>query len=227
MLLHKNGRQVTNVFEITIAGQKGRQSRLDQEEAIESIMSNEEIDQAVEQLEQELEQALPAEDDDALARAHERIDELEDLYKRSLADVENVRKRAKQDVMNTQKYAVERWAAELLEVKDNLERTLDIQDDVDINTIRTGVEMTLKQLQNSFMKVDLWDITPEKGTPFDPYKQEAMGIIPSELPANHVVDVLRKGYQIGDRVLRAAQVVISKGQEEAAKENETSKEEEA
>ena len=149
--------------------------------------------------------------EEALEMALEKIVELEDLYKRSLADAENVRKRAKQDMVNAQKYGIERWAAELIEVKDNLERALDVPEDCDVKALRSGVELTLKQLINAFAKVDLKDIEPEKGSAFDPHKQEAMSIIPSDLAANHIVDVLRRGYQIGDRVLRAAQVVISSG----------------
>jgi molecular chaperone GrpE len=189
-----------------MAKQGKKQQKVSNVVTEDKIVSNEEIEQAVDLLEKER-----ATEEDALAAARKRIDELDDLYKRSLADAENIRKRAKQDIINAQKYAVERWAAELIEVKDNLERALDVSEDVDVQTLRTGVELTLKQLQNSFIKVDLVDITPEKGSAFDPHKQEAMAIVPSELPINQIVDVLRKGYQIGDRVLRAAQVVISKG----------------
>ena len=149
--------------------------------------------------------------EDPLLVAQEKIAELEDLYKRSLAEAENIRKRAKQDTANAQRYGIERWATEMIEVKDNLERALDVPEDCDVKALRSGVELTLKQLVTAFAKVDLVDIIPEKGSAFDPHKQEAMSIVPAPMPANHIVDVLRKGYQIGDRVLRAAQVVISKG----------------
>ena len=148
-----------------------------------------------------------------LANAEARIAELEDLYKRSLADAENTRRRARQDVQDARQYGIERWAHELVEVKDNLERALAVPETASIESLRTGVELTLKQLTDAFSKVNLVDIDP-KDEKFDPNLHQAMSVISAPLPAKTIVDVLRKGYKLGDRVIRPAQVVIAKDEEE-------------
>lgn len=147
-----------------------------------------------------------------LDQAQARIEELQDQYKRSLADAENTRRRAQQEIKDARQYAVERWAHELIEVKDNLERALQVPDTASIESLRQGVELTLKQLQSAFEKVNLKDIDP-KGEVFDPKEHQALTMVDAPMPAKTVVDVMRKGYKLGDRVIRPAEVVISKGED--------------
>jgi molecular chaperone GrpE len=144
----------------------------------------------------------------ALAAAEGRAAESKDLYLRALAEVDNVRKRAARDIEQAHKYAIERFAAELLGVKDSLELGLGAEGSVE--SIRAGAEATLKLLATAFEKAGLVEISPQ-GESFNPELHEAMVSQPSaeHLP-NTVLQVIQKGYQLNGRLLRPARVIVAR-----------------
>lgn len=138
-----------------------------------------------------------------------KISSLEDKLLRTQAEMENIRRRGEAEVTKTHKYAVERFARELLAVVDNLERALEQKVETE-DALRTGVELTLKLLISTLEKNAIKPINP-LGEPFDPSQQEAMSMQESaEHPSGTVINVLQKGYMLHDRLLRPALVVVSK-----------------
>jgi molecular chaperone GrpE len=144
---------------------------------------------------------------DLLAKAQNEAAELKDAWIRAKAETENVRKQGQADVARAHRYAVDRFAAELLPVKDALELALSSPGDVD--TLREGVALTLKQLVAAFNKFDIGEIAAQ-GEKFDPHRHQAMAMIDSDAPGNTVVQVFQKGYLLNDRVLRPALVAVAK-----------------
>ena len=144
----------------------------------------------------------------ALAAAETRALESRDLYMRALAELENVRKRATRDVEQAHKYAVDRFANDLVGVKDSLELGLIAAGDVE--TLKAGTDATLKLLKKAFEKAGVIELDP-LGEPFNPELHEAMAMQPS---AEHVPDsvtqVVQKGYQLNGRLLRPARVIVAR-----------------
>lgn len=151
-------------------------------------------------------EALRAELAEAQARATDNYEQ----FVRASAEIENVRRRGKEDVAKAQKFAIEGFAESLLPVCDSLEMALKV-DAPSVDSIRQGVEATLRQLQQALERNKVQVVDPV-GQRFDPNNQQAISMQPSaEVPANHVVSVLQKGYLINERVLRPAMVVVSQG----------------
>lgn len=144
-----------------------------------------------------------------LARVQAEVAELKDAWLRAKAETENARRIAQADVAKAHKYAIERFAEDLLPVKDALEQTLAARD-VSLDTLRSGAELTLKALQAAFGRAQVAEVNPV-GEKFDPHRHQAMQMVPSDQPANTVVDVFQKGYLVNDRVLRPALVTVSSG----------------
>ena len=149
-----------------------------------------------------------------LVRVEAEVAELKDAWLRAKAETENVRKQAEMNVAKAHKYAVERFAEDLLPVKDALEQTL-AGGEVSLETLRSGAALTLKALQASFDRAQVLEVNPA-GEKYDPHRHQAMQMVDSDLPANTVVDVFQKGYLINDRVLRPALVTVAKGKGENA-----------
>ena len=153
--------------------------------------------------------ADPAPDIGALLKkAEDEAAELKDAWLRARADVENVRKQGANDVARAHKYAIEKFAGELLPVKDALESALAAKDAAP-QALRDGVELTLKQLAAAFDKAQVTEIDPT-GQKFDPHQHMAMTAVDSPEPPNTVVQVFQKGYRLQDRVLRPALVAVAK-----------------
>lgn len=131
-----------------------------------------------------------------------------DAWLRAKAEGENIRRRAQEDIAKAHKFAVEKFAGELLAVKDSLEAALAVPEQT-VESFKSGVELTLKQLVAAFEKNALVEVNPA-GEKFDPHKHQAIGMVDSEQDANTVVTVLQKGYLIADRVLRPALVMVAK-----------------
>lgn len=145
-----------------------------------------------------------------LAEARAKATESQDNFLRASAEVENVRRRGREDVAKAQKFAIERFAEDLVPVKDSLDLALKV-DNPTVESYREGVEMTQRQLTQAFQRNQLIEVDPQ-GEKFDPNQHQAISMVPSkEVPANHVVSVLQKGYLINDRVLRPALVAVSQG----------------
>ncbi|MCK0154021.1 nucleotide exchange factor GrpE [Alcanivorax sp. S6407] len=131
---------------------------------------------------------------------------------RAQAEIQNVRRRAERDVQHAHKFALEKFAGDLLSVADNLERGLGAldADDEALNGAREGIELTLKSLMDVFGKYNLEQISPSD-EPFNPELHEAMTMVPvPNVDPNTVIDVLEKGYQLNGRLIRPARVVVSK-----------------
>ena len=147
-----------------------------------------------------------------LAAAEQKASEHYDAWLRSQAEMENVRRRAQEDISKTHKFAVEKFAGELLAVKDSLEAALAVQEQ-SLEAIKAGVELTLKQLGAAFERSAISEVNP-LGEKFDPHQHQAIGMVASDQAANTVVQVLQKGYLLADRVLRPAMVMIAKAPEQ-------------
>jgi molecular chaperone GrpE len=146
-----------------------------------------------------------------LAKAQSEIADLKDAFLRAKAETDNVRKIAQADVARAHKFAIETFAEDLLPVKDALEKALQTPTQT-VESLRAGVDLTLKSLQNAFARGQIVEIDPV-GQKFDPHRHQAMQMVPSAQPANTVVDVYQKGYLINDRILRPALVTVSSGEE--------------
>jgi molecular chaperone GrpE len=171
--------------------------------------NSEQNTRAPDEVEQASEVAGTAES--ALRKAEEEAAQMRDAWLRARAETDNVRKQAQNDVAKAHKYAVERFAQELLTVKDALELTL-ATPATTIETLKDGVELTLKNLQAAFAKAQITEIEP-LGQKYDPHTQQAMTMLESEQPAGTVVQVFQKGYLLNDRVLRPALVAVAKARE--------------
>jgi len=124
------------------------------------------------------------------------------------AEADNVRKRAQADVQNAHKFGIESFAESLLPVKDSLDAALAAQNNT-VETLRSGVELTRKQLVAAFEKFKLNEIDPV-GQKFDPHRHQAMSMVEAGAEPNTVVQVFQKGYALHERVLRPALVSVAK-----------------
>jgi molecular chaperone GrpE len=147
-----------------------------------------------------------------LEAARARADDYWNKLVRTQAEMENLRKRSARELEQAHRYAVERFATELLAVKDSLEMGVDAaSNEIESEKLREGTELTLRMLVRAMEKFNIEEINPQ-GQPFDPARHQAMTTQEnSQLPPNTVVAVLQKGYAIGERLLRPAMVIVSKG----------------
>ncbi|MCB1932884.1 MAG: nucleotide exchange factor GrpE [Candidatus Accumulibacter sp.] len=146
--------------------------------------------------------------EEALRAAELKAAEHHDAWLRTKAETENVRRRAQEDIAKAAKFAIERFARELLPVKDSLEIALATETQ-SVESLRSGTEVTLKQLVAAFEKSALLEINPV-GEKFDPNLHQAISVVESPQEPNTVVSVLQKGYLLTDRVLRPAMVVVAR-----------------
>ncbi|MEN3811737.1 nucleotide exchange factor GrpE [Chromobacterium piscinae] len=144
-----------------------------------------------------------------IAGLEAEIAELNDTLLRARAELENQRRRAQDEVAAAHKYAIGKFAGELVTVKDYLEMAL-LDQSGQIDTLKMGVDMTLKQLVSAFEKAQIKDIAPKAGDKLDPHQHQAMSAEESDAEPNTVVRVMQKGYLLADRVLRPAMVVVAK-----------------
>ena len=155
-------------------------------------------------------ETLKTELDAARAQASENMDK----FLRAKAETDNVRRRAETDVASAHKFAIERFALEMLAVKDSLgrARTVDLKtSDTALEKMFEGIDLTLKLMDSIFQKFALAEISAVVGDKFDPEKHQAMSAQDSaEVPPNHVLMALQKGYLLNNRLLRPALVIIAK-----------------
>lgn len=143
-----------------------------------------------------------------LAETEAKLAEMHDAFMRAKADGENIRRRAQEDVAKAHKFAVESFAEAMVPVKDSLEMALKVEAPT-VESLKEGVEMTLKQLASAFERNRLIAIEPAQGEKLDPNKHQAVAVVPADQEANTVVAVLQKGYMIADRLLRPAIVTAA------------------
>ena len=155
-----------------------------------------------------------------LKEAEDEAAQLKDAWLRAKAETDNVRKQAQNDIAKAHKYAIERFAQELLTVRDALELTL-ATPNATTEALKDGVELTLKNLNAAFERERIVEIDPA-GEKYDAHKHQAMTMIESEQPAGTVVQVFQKGYLLNDRVLRPALVAVAKAREASARRDDAS-----
>ncbi|MDE1004861.1 nucleotide exchange factor GrpE [Paraburkholderia agricolaris] len=143
----------------------------------------------------------------ALTEAEAKIAELQESFLRAKAETENVRRRAQEDVAKAHKFAIESFAEHLLPVVDSLEAAVAHSSD-DLQKVREGVELTLRQLSGALEKGRVVALNPV-GEKFDPHRHQAISMVPADQEPNTVVAVLQKGFVIADRVLRPALVTVA------------------
>ena len=144
-----------------------------------------------------------------LQKAESEAAEMKDAFLRARADSENARRQAQQDLARATKFAIEKFAGDLLPVLDALEQSL-VAENASAETLRAGSELTLKNLRSAFSRANVQEIDPT-GEKFDPHRHQAIQMVPSDAPANTVVTVYQKGYILNDRILRPAMVTVSSG----------------
>lgn len=135
-----------------------------------------------------------------------------DAMLRAMADAENARKRFQAEAASAQKFALERFAEQLLPVVDSLEAALGTPQ-ASAEALRDGVQITLRQLFAAFQKAHVSQIAPAPGERFDPHRHQAMAAVEADAEPNTIVTVMQKGYLIHDRVLRPALVTVAKAVE--------------
>ncbi|KAL9337792.1 hypothetical protein Peur_069561 [Populus x canadensis] len=178
---------------------------------------------------------LVAEKEELLEAKHKEIETMQDKVLRAYAEMENVKERTKREAENSKKFAIQNFAKSLLDVADNLGRAssvvkgnfskIDVSNDTAqvvplLKTLLEGVEMTEKQLEEVFKKygVEKFDPTNE---PFDPHRHNAIFQVPdASKPPGTVAAVLKAGYMLHDRVIRPAEVGVTRAVENGAEANE-------
>ena len=149
--------------------------------------------------------------EESLKEAERKAQEHYDAWMYAKAESENIRRRAVEDISKAHKFAVERFANEILAVKDSLEAGLAVEA-ATVESFKSGMELTLKQLSGVFDKFHISEINPV-GEKYDAHRHQAIGMIESEQEANIVISVMQKGYTLNDRVLRPALVMVAKAKE--------------
>ena len=161
--------------------------------------------------ESEAEQAADDPVDMLAAAQMEAVEARQDML-RMQADMENLRKRLVREQEKARRRTLERFMGDLLPVRDSLERGLEAASDsaASVEALREGKELIMKMLTKVMGDHGLQTIDPV-GEVFDPEKHEAMTMLPSpDHDENTVIDVLEKGYQLHDRLIRPAKVVVSR-----------------
>lgn len=138
-------------------------------------------------------------------------DDFRDRFMRALADAENNRKRGERDRREAEQYAGSKFARDMLPIYDALKRALDAAgDEQNAAALIEGVELTLRELRNTFAKHGITVISPAVGEAFDPQAHQAMFEAPvPNVPGGGIIQVLSEGFQMHDRLLRPAQVGVS------------------
>jgi molecular chaperone GrpE len=146
----------------------------------------------------------------ALTAAEQALAAARDAQLRAMAELENVRKRAQRDIENAQRFALERFAAELLAVRDSLELAVQSAGTADARSLAEGQQATLQLLAKAFDRFSILRLDP-LGESFDPKLHEAVIAQESaDAPPDTVLQVLQSGYQLNGRLLRPARVIVAR-----------------
>jgi molecular chaperone GrpE len=160
-------------------------------------------------------QETPAQPEAAAAEVEalrRELDAQRDLYLRAVAELDNFRKRSAREVEAARKYGAERLAQALLPVRDSLEAGVAATEKAGQTTLLEGQQATLRLMEDAFAANGIREINPI-GQPFDPNKHEALSAVPAAgAPPDTVLEVVQKGYELHDRLLRAAKVLVAKGE---------------
>lgn len=197
-------------------GVENIETKMDEEALVaDDALIEEALDQISEQMENDTdadEQALSIDElIIALNLAKEQAGQEADKAIRIQAEMENLRRRTEKDLQNAHKFALEKFSKDLLSVMDSLELGIQAADneEADVNQLREGSELTLKQMQSVFEKFDIVAVDPV-GEVFNPEQHQAMAMQPSgEAEPNTVLQVFQKGYILNGRLIRPAMVVVA------------------
>lgn len=180
-------------------------------------------EQVSDEIEMEQAQTQDAETAEVVDPRDERIAQLEaqlaeslggvrDAQLRAQAEIENIRRRTELDVEKAHKFALEKFANELLPVIDSLERALEVADksNPELAPMIEGIELTMKSLLDAVRKFGV-EVVGDINVPFNPEVHQAMSMMESEdVAPNHVLMVMQRGYTLNGRLLRPAMVAVSK-----------------
>jgi len=192
----------------------------------EKFMSSKEQNTPNEQVSEEIQQDQQHVDAETTAEVDprdERIAQLEaelaqsqtgvrDAQLRAQAEIENIRRRTEMDVEKAHKFALEKFANELLPVIDSLERALEVadKDNAELASMIEGIELTLKSLLGAVRKFGV-EVVGDTNVPFNPEIHQAMSMMESDdMAPNHVLMVMQRGYTLNGRLLRPAMVAVTK-----------------
>ncbi len=160
---------------------------------------------------EEVTQDEGSEEQKLIGELQQQVLDLKDQVLRAHAEMENIRRRSQEEVSKARKFGTESFAESLIPVKDSLEAALAVENQA-LETLKEGMETTLRQLVSAFERNQLKEIAPVTGDKFDPNVHQAISSVPNaEVEANAVVQTLQKGYTIAERVLRPALVIVSAG----------------
>lgn len=151
-------------------------------------------------------------DEQRIAQLEDQLAQAQEDTLRAAAEMQNIRRRAEQDIQKAHKFALEKFATDLLAVVDSLERGIEVSDasDETIRPMREGMELTYKLLLDTLKRFQVERLDPQ-GEPFNPEQHQAMAMEESaEAEPNSVLKVFQCGYSISGRLLRPAMVVVSK-----------------
>ena len=192
---HKHPKQHKEDFEL-MAGEAADQETTESQDMIDEVIAlrkeNESLKATIANM-----QDTVATADDKVLRAH--------------AEMENIRRRAQKDVENAHKFALEKFANALLPVLDSMEKATEVSaESEEAKAMSEGVILTMKMLVDTLEKFGVTQLDPE-GEVFDPNKHEAMAMSPNpEMDDNMVMNVFQKGYELNNRVIRPARVLVVK-----------------
>jgi molecular chaperone GrpE len=180
--------------------------------AAETQQPEVEVDEKL-QAEDELDQSELAEEqaETQIEELQQKLSTLGEQLLREQAEMQNVRRRAQRDIESAHKYALEKFASELLSVVDNLERAIEAIDAEDEaqKAVAEGLELTLKTFIEVLGKYNVEAVDPE-GQPFDADLHQAVSTVPNnDVEPNTVINVFQKGYTLNGRLIRPAMVVVS------------------
>lgn len=203
-----------------MSDETNKESSAANDQADNADIKNETTEQTKEELNAEIEaellddlEAEQEEQQPVSEQLLEQVAKANDQVLRVQAEMQNVRRRAERDVESAHKFALDKFAADLLPVVDNLERALAAIDSSDEGqkAVAEGLELTLKSFMEVLVRHKIEAIDPV-GQPFDAELHQAVSMVPNpDLDPNTVMDVFQKGYTLNGRLVRPAMVVVSQG----------------
>ena len=198
-----------------MADEQDKSALQDEDAQVEAIVG--ELQSALDGVEPEPESA-PAEElslEAQLEEAKQAVADAKEQALRAVADAQNIRRRAEKDAESARKFALEKFAGDMLVVADNLDRALasaDMSNEA-IKPILEGVELTHKSMLDALARHKVEQINP-LGEPFNPEFHQAIAMVPNpDAEPNSVMDVMQKGFTLNGRLLRPAMVVVAKAPE--------------
>jgi len=149
--------------------------------------------------------------DPALDALRREAEDHRDRYLRTAAELDNLRKRSAREIDSARKFGAERFAQAVLPVRDSIEAGLAAAEKAGHTALLDGQRGTLRLLDDALASAGIREISPQQGEPFDPSRHEALSLLPaSHVKPNSVLEVVQKGYEMNERLLRAAKVIVAR-----------------